>query len=196
MQNRARASPGAEPARRLLTLQILDAALQIGGEMPSIALPQDGVAPVIPSHAAATARRAAGAIELVIGRAVAHRIIDGDLLAGPDRPHRDDGDLPRKARIRVASVVDVVGKLVSGERGKIEAFLDLHGMPPDLRRQLFELLGGYEPPAPHGDNLAGLDQNPSEYGLAAGDITISDFAFIGEVSRCRWAHETSARARR
>jgi hypothetical protein len=62
-------------------------------------------------------------------------------------------------------------------------------------RQVVELLGGDQATAPHSNDLAGLDQLPSEYGLATSHVTISDFALFGEVSRRTLAHETSAMAR-
>src|SRR5512136_3107288 len=164
--------------------------------MPAIALPQQWVAPVVARHAAAAASRAAGAIELVIRRAVAHRIVNGDLIAGVDRLHGDDGDLPGKTRIRIARVVDVVRRLVSRERGEVKPLLHLHGVTADVGGQIVELLGGYDASAPHSNDLAGLDEFSSNHGLATRHVTISDFTFIGEVSRRILAHETSASARR
>jgi hypothetical protein len=63
-------------------------------------------------------------------------------------------------------------------------------------RQVVELVRRDETPAPHGNELAGLNKLPGVYGLATGHVTISDFALFGEVSRRTLAHETSARARR
>jgi hypothetical protein len=66
----------------------------------------------------------------------------------------------------------------------------------DIFGEVVELLGGNQASTPHSNDLAGFDQLPSEYGLATGHVTISDFALFGEVSRRTLAHETSARARR
>src|SRR6478609_2163903 len=164
--------------------------------MPSIALPQQGITPVVAADAAAALRRAAGAVKFVVRRTVAHGVVDGDLIAWMDRLHGDDGDLPVEAGVRLAAVVDIVRRFVSRERGEIESFLDLHGMAANILRQLIQLVGGDQASAPHGNDLAGLDKLPSEYGLATGHVTISDFALFGEVSRRTLAHETSARARR
>ena len=46
--------------------------------------------------------------------------------------------------------------------------------------------------AQRSNDLAGLNKLPSEYSLATGHVTISDFALFGEVSRRTLAHETSA----
>src|ERR1700674_3836448 len=173
-------------------LESLDAALQIGREMSCVALPQGGNAPVRARHPAAARARPARAVELAIGRAVAHGIVDGHLVAGPDPLYGDDGDLPVKAGIRLATVVDEVRRLVGRERGEIESLLDLHRMAPDLRGQLVQLLGRDDPSAPHGNELARLDHVSSDDGIAAGHVTILDFTFVGEVSRRFRAHETSA----
>src|SRR6478752_2709910 len=141
-------------------------------------------------------RRAAGAVELVVRRAVAHGIVDCDLVARPDRNHGDDGDLSVEAGVRLARVIDVVRRLVRVQRGKIKALLDLRGVAADIVGEVVELLGGDQAPTPHSNNLAGLNKLPSEYGLATGHVTISDFALFGEVSRRTLAHETSAMARR
>src|SRR5678815_1278396 len=98
----------------------VDAALQIGREMPGIALPQSGIAPIVTRHAPAADGGAAFAVELVIGRAVAHGIVDGDLFAWLDALHGDDGHLPVEPRIRLAGVIDEVRRLVGSERRKIE----------------------------------------------------------------------------
>src|SRR6476659_3005815 len=164
--------------------------------MPGIALPQQGITPVVAADAAAALQRAAGAVKFVVRRTVAHGVVDGDLIARMDRLHGDNGDLPVEARVRLAAVIDIVRRCVRRERGEIEALFDLHGMAADFLRQVIQLVGRDEASAPHGDNLAGLDKLPSEYGLATGHVTISDFALFGEVSRRTLAHETSARARR
>src|SRR4029077_6010980 len=137
-----------------------------------------------------------GTVELVVRRAVAHGIVDGDLIGRPDPAHGDDGDLPVEACIRLAAVVDVVRRLVGVQRGEIKALLDLRGVAADVFGEVVELLGGNPAPPPHSNDLAGLDQLPDKYGLATGHVTISDFALFGEVSRRTLAHETSARARR
>jgi hypothetical protein len=93
-------------------------------------------------------------------------------------------------------MVDVVRRLVGVERGEVKPLLDLHGVTADLFGEIVELLGGDQAPAPHSNDLAGLDQLPGKYGLATGHVTISDFALFGEVSRRSLAHETSASARR
>ena len=100
--------------------------------MASVALPQCWIAPVIPGHAAAALRGAAGAIELVVGRAVAHGVVDSDLIARLDRVHGDDGDLPVEAGIRLAAVIDVIRRLVGRERGEVESLLDLRRVVPDV----------------------------------------------------------------
>src|SRR6188768_1398409 len=141
-----------------LLLEGVDAALQIGREMPGIALPQSGIAPIVARHAPAADCGAAFAVELVIGRAVAHGIVDGDLFAWLDALHGDDGHLPVEPRLRLAGVIDEVGRLVGSERRKIESLLDLHGVPSYF---------GLEPV-----QLVGLDHGPSVDGLAAGDVTI------------------------
>jgi hypothetical protein len=64
---------------------------------------------------------------------------------------------------------------------------------PDLLRQLVELIGRDDAPAPDGNKLALLDNVPSEDGFAASNVTILDFTFVGKVSRTMIvAHETSA----
>ena len=110
--------------------------------------------------------------------------------------HGDDGDLSVEAGIRLARVIDVVRRLVRVQRGEIEALLDLRGVAADIVGEVVELLGGDQAPTPHSNDLAGLNELPSEYGLATGHVTISDFALFGEVSRRTLAHETSAMARR
>src|SRR3974390_34392 len=144
--------------------------------MTGIALPQQWIAPVVAGYVAAALRRTAGAVELIVGRAVAHGVVDSDLIARPDHLHRDDGDLPVKACIRLASMVDVVRGLVGRKRDEIEALLDLHGVTADLLGEVVQLLGRNEAPAPHSNDAAGLDQLPGKYGLATGHVTISDFA--------------------
>ena len=67
---------------------------------------------------------------------------------------------------------------------------------PDVVRKVVQLVGVDQATAPHGNELAGLNEFPSVYGLATGHVTISDFALFGEVSRRTLAHETSAMARR
>src|SRR4029079_3355805 len=85
-----------------LLLEGVDAALQIGREMPGIALPQSGIAPIVARHAPAADCGAAFAVELVIGRAVAHGIVDGDLFGWLDALHGDDGHLPVEPRVPLA----------------------------------------------------------------------------------------------
>src|SRR5262245_53066952 len=164
--------------------------------MACIAFPQRGTAPIVAGPPAAAMRRAAGAVELIVGGAVAHGIVDGDLVAGLDRVHGDDGDLSVEAGIRLAAMVDVVRRLVWRQRGEVKTFLDLHRVAADIFREVIEPLGGDEAPTPYSNELAGLHQLPGKYGLATGHVTISDFALFGEVSRRTLAHETSASARR
>src|SRR5688572_29770704 len=57
--------------------QLIDAALEIGREIPGITPPQIGEAPVIACHAAAAFGRETRAGELVIRLAVGHRIVEG-----------------------------------------------------------------------------------------------------------------------
>ena len=118
-----------------------------------------------------------------------------DLGAGLDGLHGDDGDLSSQTRIRAAAVIDEVRELVGGQRGEIEALVDLHRVAPDRGRQIVELGGADDASAPHGDELAGRNRFPSDNGLAAVHVTISDYTFFGEIGRRTWAHETSARAR-
>src|SRR5262245_43317660 len=184
------------PARGLLGLQGGSAALQIGREVAGVALPHHGSAPVIAGGLAAAVRRAASAFELVVWRAVAHRVVDGHLIAGMNGVPGDDGDLPVEAGIRLASVVDEVRRFVGRERGKIKPLLHLHSVAANVLRQDVKLVGRDQASAPHGHDFARQDQLPSEYGLATGHVTISDFALFGEVSRRSLAHETSAMARR
>src|SRR5262249_48622808 len=110
-----------------------------------------------------------------------------------DAGKRDKGDLSVKTRIRLAGMVDEVGRLVARERSEVKAFLDLNGVTPDLDRELIELLGGHNPTSPYADQLARLDRLSGEDGFAAGHVTILDFTFVGEVSRTVvLAHDTSA----
>jgi len=92
--HKGEAAPSAAKAPRSeLALQSGDPPLEIGREMASVPLPQRWLPPIVAGDAAATARCSAGAVELVVRRAVTHRVIDGDLIAGLYRPHRHDGDL-------------------------------------------------------------------------------------------------------
>src|SRR5687767_13687637 len=164
--------------------------------MSGVTLPQDGIAPILTGHAATAGGRSARAIELVISGAVTHRIVDGDLLAGVNPVQGNDGDLPVETGIRLATVIDEVRRLIGREGGEIESLLDLHRVPPDLCGELVERLRRDDAAAPDGNKLAGLDKVPSVDGLAAGNVTILDFTFVGKVSRRSVAHETSAYARR
>src|SRR6185436_18651386 len=82
------------------------------------------------------------------------------------------------------------------ERGEIEPLLDLRGVMADVVRKVVQLNGRDQASTPHSNEFAGLNEFPSEYSLATGHVTISDFALFGEVSRRTLAHETSAMARR
>src|SRR5262245_58878380 len=108
----------------------------------------------------------------------------------------DNRDLPVETGIGFATVVDEVRRLVRRDRGEIESLLDLDRVPPDLFRELVERLDRDDAAAPDSNKLAGLDNVPSVDGLAAGNVTILDFTFVGKVSRSSLAHETSAYARR
>src|SRR4029450_8069752 len=128
--------------------------------MSGVTLPQFGIAPILAGHAAAAQRRPAGAIEFIVRRSVAHRVIDGDFLAGMNPVKSDNGDLPVETGIGFATVVDEVRRLVRRDRGKIESLLDLDRVPPDLFRELVERLGRDDAAAPDGNKLAGLGNGP------------------------------------
>src|SRR5262249_15886722 len=117
-------------------------------------------------------RRTAFAVELVVGRAVAHRVVDCDLFAGLNTVHGDDGHLPIESSVRLARVIDEVWRLVGSEGRKIESLLDLHGVTSYFRLEFIELVGADHAAPPRGKELAGLDHGPSVDGLAAGDVTI------------------------
>src|SRR5271169_2554589 len=102
--------------------------------MSGIALPQDVIAPIVAGYAATAPGRTAGTIEFVVRRAIAHGIVDCDLFTWTDRPHRHDSDLSVEAGVRIASVVDVIRRLVRRKRGEIEAILDLDGVTADVLR--------------------------------------------------------------
>src|SRR6516164_11313717 len=102
--------------------------------MPSVALPQYRITPVVAGNLAAALGRTAGALELVVRRAVAHGVVDGDLIARMDRVHGDDRNLPVEAGIRLTTMIDIVRLLVGRQRGEIKPLLDLHGMPADILR--------------------------------------------------------------
>src|SRR5688572_29882257 len=93
-------------------------------------------------------------------------------------------------------MVDVVRRFAVADRGEVELLLHLHCVHADFRGEPLQLLGGNNAAAPDADQLAGGDVLPGDDGLAACNVTISDFAFVGEVSRTVLAHETSASARR
>src|ERR1043166_4116382 len=74
----------ASEAPSHLLLERVDPTLQVGREMPGIALPQSGIAPIVARHTPAADGGATFAIEFIISRAVAHGVVDGDLFAWLD----------------------------------------------------------------------------------------------------------------
>src|SRR4029079_16551467 len=149
-------------AAEALSLESPDAAVEIGREMPGVALPQHGVAPIVAGDAATADRRAAAALKLVVRRAVAHGVVDRDLIARLNALQCDDGNLPFEPRIRLAGMVDEVRRLGLRDRSEIERLLDLHRVAPDLGGQLVQLIRTDDAPAPNGNELALLDNIPSK----------------------------------
>jgi hypothetical protein len=127
--------------------------------MSGVTLPQFGIAPILAGHTSAAGRCPAGALEFIVRRAIAHRVVDGDFLAGMNAVKSDNDDLPVETGIRFATVVDEVRRLVGRDRGEIESLLDLDRMLPDLVRELVERLGRDDAAAPDGNKLAGFDMS-------------------------------------
>ena len=89
-------------------LDAVDASLQGGGEVTSVAYLEFVEGPVVAGDAAAAVRFATGTFKLVVGHAVTHGIVKTDLFAGLDVTHGDNGDLAVESGVGVAGMINVV----------------------------------------------------------------------------------------
>ena len=139
-----RATTGRRPGARRRRAPRRRCAGQVRAERAAVAQLQLGQHPVVAGDLAAAQRRAAGALELVVVAAVAwsrSRSVSSSPTAMSRRA--TSSTLPADHAVRLARVIDEVGRLRFGRAGQVQVVVDLHAANLLAGRQEIELVAGH-----------------------------------------------------
>lgn len=124
--------------------------------------------PIIASDRFAAVRLTARAGHVKRGMAVAHRVVEANLLIGVDVADGDERDLPLESGIGIARVIHAVGVVIDQGTTQMMINLNLNCAILDDLRLLVQFVGGNDNPAPDGEQFAFGNGFSSEKATAVG----------------------------
>src|SRR5512133_3796124 len=110
---------------RNLYLEELDAVLQIGGKIALITFPKLRKAPIIPGDDVTAGSSFASALKLIIGSAIAHRVVEAYLFTWLNQAQRYQGDLATQPGVWVTTVIKIISRFRRANWSKVKIFVNL-----------------------------------------------------------------------
>ena len=134
------------------------AAREVGRVPARVAVAQLGLLPVVAGDDAPATIGPARAFEHVVVVGVGHRVVEAELLARLDVAHRDEQHRADDAAVRIARVVDVVGRIERRRAREEQVVVDLQGVDAHGLAEILELLAVDDVAAEPGDGRVRRDR--------------------------------------